>query len=136
MQIRIVQRQFHYDPWRQSTSNEIERTPRRIGKIDPLGRQFALFAEGQQLTGQTRSLVAGVENSSEIRSSWMIFAQTAQGHLAKTENDSQQIIEIMGNAAGQATYEVESLSTLQVVLQLPLQGHIDDQASHARGIPA
>ncbi len=62
---------------------------------------FPLAAEGQDLLDEVSGPMGGVENLFQTAPKRMGLTDVCQPHLAIAENDSKNVVEIMGNPAGQ-----------------------------------
>ena len=85
--------------------------------------QNLLSAEGQQLPGERRRALPGLLDLHEVRPQRVARRQRADGHFAVGEDDGQQVVEVVGHAAGQSPHRFHLLRLPELLLalrQLPL----------------
>ena len=96
-------------------------------EIDHLGVDDLPAAEGQQLLGQGRGPVAGLQNVFQVAVKRIVLEDLGPHEFAVARDGHQEIVEIVGHPAGQPAHRLHLLG----LEQLPLQGLVlGDIRSH------
>ena len=82
------------------------------------GLEHRLPAEREQLSGHRCRAVAGLTNLLEVVARRLLVL-VGQQHVGVTGNHRQQVVEVVGDAAGQLTERLHLLRLQQLLLQLP-----------------
>ena len=93
-------------------------------QIENLGSQHLLAAEGQELAGERGGAVGGIGNFLRGPAHRRIGADALQQKLAVAGDHHQQIVEVVGNAAGQAADGFHLLGLAKLLFQRAMLGHI------------
>ena len=93
-----------------------------------------LPAECQQLARQPRTADAGLLNLRHVRLAGVVDGEIIQQQIAVPENDGQQIVEVVGHAAGESSDGLHLLRLLIPLLQRAAFGHIQRNAHAARRV--
>ena len=101
----------------------------RIADIDDLGPQGLAAREGQQLPDQIGRPIGVLLDLHDIGEGIILRPVAGQQQVAETDDGGQQIVEIMGDAAGQLPHRLHLLRLDELLLQRLLGTdvqHIDD----------
>ncbi|MFT3766272.1 MAG: hypothetical protein QM820_12285 [Minicystis sp.] len=88
-------------------------------------------AEGQELTGQAAGALAGVEDDLGVAAHRTLLLHRAEDALAAAVDDGEQVVEVVGDAAGELADDLHLLGLVQVFLEPLALGHVgghDDDA--------
>jgi len=72
-----------------------------VVEVEHQGRQNLRAAECEKLPRQIDRITAGVENLHRICVRWIVWWQTLDDVLAAPDNDGEQVVEVVGDAARQ-----------------------------------
>ena len=78
------------------------------------------MAEGQQLLGERGGAFAGANNLREIGVERVVLAELALSERGLTEHDADNVVEVVGNAAGEPPQGFELLGLAQFALEFVL----------------
>ncbi len=93
------------------------------------GQGTVLPAEGQQLVDQGAGLRAGAQDALEVAAG-VAGGQVAAQQLAVAHDHLQEVVEVVGDAAGQAADRLHLLGVLHLALEAPLLGDVLHQGDH------
>ena len=88
-----------------------------------------LAREGQQLSGQSDRASSRSYDLVEVL---VLFdRQLLLGEAGEAEDHGEDVVEVMGHAAGEATHRVHLLGLEELALEVLALGDVDDRANHA-----
>ena len=93
-----------------------------------------LAAEGQQLAREPRGTRASLLNFRNVSLARIVRIEIRQQQLAEPENHGQQIVEVVGHAAGQPSDGFHLLRLLILLLQCVAFGDVQGDADGAHGL--
>ena len=82
-----------------------------------VGSMICLAAEGQQLAGQPGRAHPGVLNLGDVGLARIVGIVVHQQQLAEAQDHGQQIVEVVGHAAGELSDGFHFLRLLKLLLQ-------------------
>ena len=86
-------------------------------QVHDLGSQHLLAAEGQQLAGEGGGARGGVGDLLRMSSHAWIIADLSQQELGVSRNHHQQVVEVVSDAAGEASHGFHLLGLAKLLLQ-------------------
>ncbi len=99
------------------------------------GRTRPLPAEGQELARQSAGLICRPGDFGDSRpvsgQGGGVSAKVGGNHFRIPENDGQQIVEVVGDAAGKPPDALQLLSLAQLVFEVLATGKVDDETKEA-----
>ena len=102
-------------------------------EADHLGPQHLLAAEGQELAGEVGGALAGAANLGDELAVGIGRVEAVERHLAEPDDGGEQVVEVVGHAAGELPHRFHLLRLPELLLE-PLQlGDVAreaDQADH------
>jgi hypothetical protein len=90
--------------------------------------EHLLAAEREQLPRQLGGPAGGLGDGRQRRADRVGLAQQAQGHLGVPEDDGQQVVEVVGDAAGEPADRLHLLRLPQLLLEALVLGHVAGDA--------
>ena len=100
-----------------------------VGTLIAEGKEVKEF-DGEKYIME-RGLFADLADTLQLVLNGVGFGQFLPDKVRQSEKHSQQVVEIMRDAARQSSDEFESLGALQFVFEPAFLGHVDDQRGHA-----
>ena len=125
-----------------STSSPIRRrsigvsTPDDRVQVEHLGRDDLLAAEGEQLTGQVGRAFAGVQDLRERLRERIARREPVDASPAVADDDRQQVVEVVRDAAGQPADGFHLLGLAKSLLQTFPFADVAGNAQAATGLPS
>src|ERR1019366_1866902 len=86
-------------------------------EIERAGAADLAPSEGEQLLGEGGRALAGAANFLNRRSLGIVCRKVVEEHVAVAVDDGQQVVEVVGNAAGEASDGLHFLRLQQLFLQ-------------------
>ncbi len=91
--------------------------------------EFALFAEGQDLSCKVPGALDGAIDGQQIAAKVRSFGSAVESHLRVAKHDGQDVVEVMSDASGQCTDGFHFLRMQQLRLQFLALADIHDDAA-------
>ena len=88
-------------------------------EVDHLGVDDLLAAKGQQLLGQGRGPVAGLQDIFQVAIERIVFKDLGPHEFAVARDGHQEIVEIVGHAPGQPAHRFHLLGLEELLLPGP-----------------
>ena len=88
-------------------------------EIEALAPKHLLAAEGEEPLGELRCALGGVLDELDVAPPGSIGAHAVQDGRGASENDGEQVVEVMGDPARQAPDRLDPLRLLQARLGVP-----------------
>ena len=82
--------------------------------------QDLLAAEGRELSGEPGGALARLLDLEHVGALRIVGVHVAQQHLAEPEDGRQQVVEVVRDAAGQLTDDLQFLGLPELFFELPL----------------
>ena len=102
-------------------------------RVEGLGPQHLPSREGQKLLGQLLASACGTHRSLGKSYDPLRVLRLADHHVEASDDDRQQIIEVVRDASGQLPDGLHLLGLPQCILGHALLGPIEDDAGHSDG---
>ena len=97
-------------------------------RIEDLDLQHLLAADGEELPRQRRRALAGVADAAPVVVALAVRARLLQRQVGGAVDDRQQVVEVVGDAAGEAAQALHLLRLEELRLQLGVVGDVDVRA--------
>ena len=94
--------------------------------------QHLLAAEGKELACQCRSALSGLVNLGNLLVRPIVMPEAAEDELTIANDRSQQIVEVVGNTAGQSPYCLQLLGLQKLLLEAFGPGNVQMRAGGAQ----
>ncbi len=85
--------------------------------VDHLGRDDLLAREGQQLTGQVRGPLGGLDDLLDVGADLRALPQLLEDHVRIARDAGEQVVEVVGHATSELTDRLHLLRLPQLLLQ-------------------
>ena len=93
-------------------------------QVDHAGDQHLLAAEGEQLAGERGGTPGGIADLCDVVLEWVIAANFLEQHIGVAENDGEEIVEVVGDAARQPADRIQLLGLEILLFDSLALGHI------------
>src|SRR5262249_27215482 len=103
-------------------------------KVENLKRLYLLAAKCQQLPSEIGGTPHRGQNFLRVAAQWVGDGQRVRHQLGGGTDDHQQIVEVMGHAAGQLTDRVHFLGLLKLRFEAPPLGNIPVACDEVRNV--
>ena len=120
----ISERGDELDVFTDQTAEHLFDTRDHPVDADRPGVHHLLAAEREQLTRESGGALGGIADFLYILPSWISRLDVAEQQRAVAHDDGEEIVEIVGYAAGELTDGVHLSRLRQLLLELPLLGEI------------
>ena len=95
-----------------------------VAEIQDLRLEHLMAAEGEQLARERSGTIGGAHDLQCVRAPRIVVVEAGDEELAVTADRGQQIVEVVGDAAGEPSNRLELLRMQQLLLQQALIGHV------------
>lgn len=97
--------------------------------------EWMFAAEGKQLSGQNRRAPGRIPDFADVLSDGAFHSDLIQKEIAITENRRKEIIEVVGDAAGQLAKGFHLLRTDELILELLSRRYVHEGPDELKGPP-
>ena len=115
------------DPLAQRAVEQVGHAADQLVDVDDLGAERLAAGEGEQLAGQRRRPRRRLDDRLGVAEALVVGQRGAAEHVGRALDDGQQIVEIVGDAAGQLAERLHLVGLAQLVLGLGALADLDLQ---------
>ena len=115
----------HLDPLAERAVEQVGHAADQLVDVDHLGLERLAAGEGEQLAGQRRGAARGLDHRLGEADPLVLGEPGPAQHVGRALDDGQQIVEIVGDAAGELAERLHLVRLAQLLLGLAALADLD-----------
>ena len=113
----LVRRQRHLDVLADQPLQQLQHVGEQRVEAHHFGPQHLLAAEGQELAREVGGALAGAANLGDELAVGIVRVEAVERHLAETDDGGEQVVEVVGHAAGELAHRFHLLRLPELLLE-------------------
>src|SRR6185503_12197567 len=93
-----------------------------VVEVEDAGHEDLLAAEGEQLPGEGGGAVPGLEDLGDLAAGGVAVVEAGDHELGVADDDEQEVVEVVGDAAGEAADGLHLLGLAELLLEAAAGG--------------
>jgi hypothetical protein len=130
---RGIERHVEADPLAQQAAEHVVHVAEDGVEVQHLRGQHLPAAKREQLAGECRRALAGLDDLGDVQPPRVVGLDAGLQQLAAAQDDRQQVVEVVGHAAGEPPDRLEPLRQAKLLFELLALGDVAEAADHPGG---